>query len=318
MSTISNIIGTDKNVIGDDVADNVNLYYLELQAIRFLKSIAAQYQPLFLAYSGGKDSEVVLHLAQKAQIEFTPFFNMTTIDPPGTLKYIREKGNIMIIPPKRTFFQLIEHRGLPSTFQRFCCDKLKERYVAHYVITGVRRAESKRRADRYKEPSECHVYSTGQRGQNFMPILYWTDEDVEQYITREHIQCHPIYYDADGKFNVKQRLGCMACPLRYDRGRADFMKYPVLIRAWCRALAAYRNSRIKPTKSVTYFRDEYENFYHNIFHHSLSELEAKRNQPNGFDPRAELERLFKITLDPPKSKLVDIMARWETNQSQNR
>ena len=151
-----------------------------------------------------------------------------------------------------------------------------------------------------------------------MPLLYWTNEDIAAYIEREHIQCHPIYYEDNGSFNVNRRLGCMGCPLAYDHGKKDFMRFPILIRAWCRALAVYRNTRPHPTKSVLYFRDEYENFYHNLFHKSLRELDSKRNQPHGFDPRAELENIFHVKLDPPKSKLIDIVARWETNQNQAR
>lgn len=313
-----------KNVIGGlTPADNglteerkKELQQLEQKAIKFLQSVAETYKPLFLAYSGGKDSEVVLHLAQKAGIEFTPFFNNTTNDPPGTLRYIRSKPNIMIRQPRRAFFALIEHRGLPSTFQRFCCDKLKECYVADYIITGVRRSESKRRADRYKSPIDCHVYKNGRHGQNIMPLLYWSNDDVADYIRMEHITCHPMYYDESGQFHPERRLGCMACPLAYDRGLKTFKQYPRLVKAWCRALAVYRNTRPKLTKSVEYFRDEYENFYHNLHHHTLAELEEKRKQP-GFNPRRELEREFCISLPKAKSPLDAIKEKF-IQQAQDR
>lgn len=316
----SNVIDNNqvigKNIIGTlTLADNglsaervEQLRQLEQQAIRLLQTVAKNLPNLHLAYSGGKDSEVVMHLAEKAQIPFTPFYNNTTIDPPGTLKYIKSKPKVIIRQPRRNFFTLIEHRGLPSTFQRFCCDKLKEQYVAQNIITGVRRSESKRRTDRYTSPVDCHVYKNGKHGQNIMPILYWTLEDVADYITLEKLQCHPIYYDNNGKFQPKRRLGCMACPLAYDHGYKTFKQYPRLVKAWCRALAVYRNTRPEITKSIAYFQDEYENFYHNLFHHNLEELQQKRSIP-GWNPRQELEREFCIKLPIPKAPLDAIIER---------
>lgn len=305
--TNCNIIGK-KNVIGGCAADNESIEIKERKSIDFLRSIA-RYQPLFLAYSGGKDSEVLLHLAKKAGIEYTPFYNSTTIDRPGTISWVKRHEDVMILQPKQSFFNIIEHRGLPSTFQRFCCAKLKERFVATHVMTGVRRAESKKRTDRYQEPEMCRVYKTGQKGQIYMPILYWTNEDLITYIQQENIQCHPYYYEPDGTFHPERRLGCLGCPLAYDHGRKDFLRYPVLVRAWCRSLAIYRNTRPELNKSLQYFNDEYENFYHNLFHHSLKELQLKREQPNGFNPRQELQDYFKVSLPPPQSKLEDIKAR---------
>lgn len=308
---------SEKNVIGGvTAADNgEELKKKEEQAIKFLQSIAKQHQPLFLAYSGGKDSEVVLYLARKAQIEFTPFYTGTGNDQPGTIKWIESKPDIMIMRPARPFFEIIEHRGLPSYFQRFCCETLKERYIAKYVITGVRRDESWKRSRRYTEPEMCRAYKGGQKGVVFMPILYWSDTDVKEYIEKENITCHPIYYDIDGQFHVERRLGCLACPLRYDKGIGDFKRYPRLVRAWCRALAVYRNTRPQLTKSVAYFRDEYEHFYHNLFHHSLRELESKRSQPQGFDPRRELMEYFNVELPPAQSDLESVTQRIKQAQS---
>lgn len=306
------IIG--QNIIGGDAADNGELIKKEQQAIKFLQTIAKAHQPLFLAYSGGKDSEVLLHIARKSGIEFTPVYKSTSIDKPGTIKWVESKPDVMIMRPQQTFFELIEHRGLPSNFQRFCCDKLKERFLARFIITGVRRSESWKRSQRYKEPEQCHIYHNGQRGIDFMPILFWTDKDIQQYIEKEKIKCHPIYYDEQGKFHVERRLGCIACPLRYDRGLAEFKQYPRLVRAWCRALAVYRNTRPRLTKTISYFNDEYENFYHNLFHKNLEQLEQKRSQQGGFDARKELMNIFNVDLPTAQSNLQEIKKRLSNQQ----
>lgn len=316
------IIG--KNIIGGSAADNgsvkddeEHIREIESKAIMFFQTIASQKSPLCLAYSGGKDSEVLLHIAQKSGIEFTAFYNKTTNDLPGTIKYIKSKPYVQIIPPKRSFFTLIEHRGMPSAWQRFCCSKLKERYIGPYVFTGVRAAESTKRKNRYKEPSMCMTYNGKKKGEVYMPLLYWSDKDIEAYIKLENIRCHPVYYDDDGHFNIKKRLGCMACPLRNDRGREHFLRYPKLVRAWCRALAIYRNTRPTITKSISHFIDEYENFYTNVMLHTFKELESKRNQKGGFDPRKELMEYFHVDLPPAQSSLKSIRERLAHQQKYN-
>ena len=47
-------------------------------------------KPLILAYSGGKDSDVMLDLALKANIEFEAIYSTTTVDAPQTMKHISE------------------------------------------------------------------------------------------------------------------------------------------------------------------------------------------------------------------------------------
>lgn len=42
---------------------------------------------LEVCYSGGKDSDVILHLAQRAGVKFDAIYKNTTIDPPGTIAH---------------------------------------------------------------------------------------------------------------------------------------------------------------------------------------------------------------------------------------
>lgn len=44
-----------------------------------------------LAFSGGKDSEVIYDLAQKSGVDFTPHFHFTTVDPPRTCTLCQRK-----------------------------------------------------------------------------------------------------------------------------------------------------------------------------------------------------------------------------------
>ena len=77
------------------------------QSIRLLQSVQKRYDgEIELAYSGGKDSDVILQLAKEAGIRYRAIYKNTTIDPPGTIAHVKEMG-VDIIRPKENFFQLI-------------------------------------------------------------------------------------------------------------------------------------------------------------------------------------------------------------------
>lgn len=128
------------------------------QSIHLLQSIQKRYEgEIEIAYSGGKDSDVILQLAKEAGIRFRAIHKCTTIDPPGTLAHVKEMG-VEIRRPKENFFQLVAKNGFPSRFYRFCCKFLKEYKIMDKAIIGVRKDESKARANRYNEPTMCRFY----------------------------------------------------------------------------------------------------------------------------------------------------------------
>ena len=161
-------------------------------AIKLLQSIP-QDGDIELSYSGGKDSDVILELAKMAGIPYRAIYKATTIDPPQTIAHARQMG-AEIIRPKETFFQLVSKRGFPSRFQRFCCSALKEYKICDRAIQGIRRSESRKRAENYKEPEICRVYSAKEKVKVYLPILEWSDQDVAEFIKERNIKCHPLYY----------------------------------------------------------------------------------------------------------------------------
>ena len=48
-------------------------------------------KPLLLTYSGGKDSAVLLDLAEKAGVPFEVLHNHTTVDAPETVYHVRKE-----------------------------------------------------------------------------------------------------------------------------------------------------------------------------------------------------------------------------------
>lgn len=161
-------------------------------AIKLLQSIP-QDGDIEVSYSGGKDSDVILELAKMAGIPYRAIYKNTTIDPVGTIAHAREMG-AEIINPKKIFFQLISEKGFPSRLSRWCCSVLKEYKVCDRAIQGIRRSESRKRAERYKEPEVCRVYSAKEKVKVYLPILEWTDEDVAEFIKERNIKCHSLYY----------------------------------------------------------------------------------------------------------------------------
>lgn len=206
------------------------------QAIRLLQAYN-RFTNLTLAYSGGKDSDVVLQLCRIAHVPVDIVHNCTTIDPPGTLSYCQSRGAI-INRPKQTFFQLIDKKGLPSMFRRFCCKELKEQYIAKHLVLGIRADESNKRKKRYKMPSSCFVYSSKLTTEQVLPIVFWNLVDELYFIEQEMLRLNPYYYQ-DGYLNLNRRVGCIGCPLQSDRGRADFIQYPKFLRQWCHHYANY-------------------------------------------------------------------------------
>lgn len=70
---------------------NIHLQKKVSQAVKLLQvCYKAAGEPLILAYSGGKDSDVILELAKMSGIEFKAEYHNTTIDSPGTIRHCEE------------------------------------------------------------------------------------------------------------------------------------------------------------------------------------------------------------------------------------
>lgn len=236
------------------------------QAVKLLQvCFKAADEPLEIAYSGGKDSDVILELAKMSGIEYRAIYKNTTIDPPGTLRHVKENG-VVVRRPNESFFSLMMKRGYPSRFRRFCCRVLKEYKILDNSVMGIRKCESVKRANMYTEPTACRIYGSKKNHVNAIyPILEWSDEDELEFIVERGIKLHPLYYREDGSIDLARRLGCMCCPLAYYKKRLqEFKKYPCMVKAYLRCGNEFLRSHPESKVAVQY-SDVYEYFVANAF-----------------------------------------------------
>ena len=129
----------------------------EKHAIEILKSFCPKEkgENYYLCYSGGKDSDCIRILAQLADVPHEIHYNLTTVDAPETMKYIKSIPNIIIDKAfftdgtRKTMWNLIPRKLLPPTrLMRYCCQHLKEHGgKGRLKVTGVRWDESNARAE---------------------------------------------------------------------------------------------------------------------------------------------------------------------------
>lgn len=252
---------------------------------------------IVLGYSGGKDSDVMLELTKMAKVPYRAIHFVTTVDPAGTIKHAQDNG-CEINRPKMSFLDIIKKKGFPSRMNRFCCQILKERYVANYIMLGIRSDESNKRKMRYKEPEQCRVYNKKERCRQYFPILDWTKENVLEFIQERGIKLHPLYYKEDGNIDVNKRLGCMCCPLASHKQRLqEFKNHPNMVKLYVRGGGYFLLA--KPHYKIhQYCKDPYELFCFDIFcdrnNLHFQEKFGKNLFDDGIDCKDFLEKYFNI------------------------
>lgn len=207
------------------------------RAIQLLQDLEPK-DGYYLAFSGGKDSVVIYALAEMAGVKYDAHYSLTTVDPPELVQFIRkEYPTVEVHRPSLSMWELIlKEKYPPLRTMRYCCRVLKEGGgQGRFLITGVRAAESARRAKR-KQVELCQKG----KGRRFVhPIFEWTDADVWGFIREHKIQYCQLYDEG------KKRLGCIGCPMSGPDGIIqDFERWPKYREAYLRTfgkLQAIRN-----------------------------------------------------------------------------
>jgi sulfate adenylyltransferase subunit 2 len=212
-----------------------HLQQLEAESIHIIREVAAEFQRPVMLYSIGKDSSVMLRLAQKAfypgKIPF-PLLHIDTTYKFGEMTkfrdwYAREIGADLLVWTNR---EAIAEGANPFKLgTQKCCALLKTKALLdalnHYgfdaAFGGARRDEEKSRAkeriysfrDRFgqwdpknQRPELWNIYNARvDKGESIrvFPLSNWTELDVWHYIHVENIPVVPLYFAAEREMVVR-------------------------------------------------------------------------------------------------------------------
>lgn len=235
-------------------------------AIERLKAFEPETEPYYLCYSGGKDSDVIRILANLAGVKHEIHHNLTSVDAPETIHYIKQIPDVIIDIPhdkngnRISMWSLILKNKIPPTMlMRYCCAELKEKGgKGRMKITGVRTAESVKRAKNSGLVKIIGKPKTVQKTAENLGAEYRinksgglimnmdNDENrrlVEHCYRTTNTMINPIidwtdsevweflnYYGckANPLYQCgKNRVGCIGCPMQSGKSRlAEFERYP--------------------------------------------------------------------------------------------
>ena len=172
---------------------------------------------LAVAFSSGKDSLVVLHLALNVNPEVTVMFNNTTVNFPESINFVKDLQqewgfDLHVTRHKTPFLKAVKEKGWASHEDRWCCRPYKDRPAFRFLeengfdaeITGTTRTESiyRRSLTPFRLPKKNHLQII-----RVNPIYDWNQWEVWRYIKENELPYNPLY---DMKY---RRIGCWCCPL---------------------------------------------------------------------------------------------------------
>lgn len=221
--------------------------------LRRAETLALRMSPdgYHLAFSGGKDSVALYHLAKMAGVKFKAHMQITTIDPPELMRFVRSQyPDVVLHRPEINIYKLIEKKKmLPIRTKRYCCAYLKEQAGGGTVtLLGIRAAESPRRAarnevqignhrfsgsfDQFNRNKERDFACVGGKDKIMLsPIYRWQDSDVWNFIRGNNLPYCRLYDEG------YQRIGCIFCPMSSVKNKArDRRRYPGVERAIKRSI----------------------------------------------------------------------------------
>lgn len=138
---------------------------------------------VYISFSGGKDSTVLLHLVRDLYPGIPAVFVNTGLEYPEIQRFVREFENVEILYPKMPFPEVISKYGYPFENQ--------------WVLHGCNAFDSKRPTSN--------------------PMAFWVENDVLEFVKAEGIKIAPVYGDivvqGDDGFEYDTMIGG-ACKYR--------------------------------------------------------------------------------------------------------
>jgi sulfate adenylyltransferase subunit 2 len=211
------------------MADSTTISHLdalEAESIHIMREVAAEFEHPVLLFSGGKDSAVMLKIAEKAFWPGRLPFPLMHVDTGHNFAEVidyrdrraAELGAEMIVASVEESIRqgrVTEDKGPKATRNRLQSVTLLDAIESHgfdSVFGGGRRDEDKARAKervysfrdefgqwdpKNQRPELWSLYNgRHKQGEHIrvFPISNWTEMDVWQYIERESVELPSIYY----------------------------------------------------------------------------------------------------------------------------
>jgi len=199
---------------------------LEAESIHVLREVAAEFERPVLLFSGGKDSVVMLALAERAFWPARMPFPVMHVDTGHNFAEVlefrdrraAELGARLIVASVQESIdsgRVAEETGRWASRNRLQTTTLLDAIEEHQfdaVFGGARRDEEKARAKermfsfrdefgqwdpKNQRPELWNLYNTRiRRGEHIrvFPLSNWTELDVWHYIAREQLEIPPIYF----------------------------------------------------------------------------------------------------------------------------
>jgi len=198
---------------------------LEAESIHIIREVAAEFERPVLLFSGGKDSLVMLALAERAfwpaRVPFPVMHVDTGHNFPEVIEYrdrrVAEAGVQLIVASVQESIdagRVVEETGRWASRNRLQTTTLLDAIAEHQfdaVFGGARRDEEKARAKervfsfrdefgqwdpKNQRPELWGIYNTRiRRGEHIrvFPLSNWTELDIWEYISRENLEIPSIY-----------------------------------------------------------------------------------------------------------------------------
>ncbi len=199
---------------------------LESEAVHIFREVAAELERPVLLFSGGKDSIVLLRLAEKAfrpgKFPFPIMHVDTGHNFPEAIEFrdrrVAEIGERLVVASVQESIdkgRVVDETGPRASRNRLQTTTLLDAIEEHAfdaAIGGARRDEERSRAKerifsfrddfgqwnpRAQRPELWNLYNARVRkGEHvrIFPISNWTELDVWQYVAREQLELPPIYF----------------------------------------------------------------------------------------------------------------------------
>jgi phosphoadenosine phosphosulfate reductase len=228
-----------KNPSRDELirANAPHMKQLVKDAVNTIRGIANQKEfrdsPVYVSFSGGKDSLTTLDLTRSAvKKPLKVFFANTGIEFPETVEFVRgfcKKNNIDLVEveAKEAFWENLPSFGPPAKDFRWCCKVCKLAPINSVIEECVREGrkcitiDGKRRYESFTRArialKEENPFIPGQV--SVFPIREWRAIEVWLYLYYRKLDYNPLY---DLGF---ERVGCWLCPAELS---AEYQRFSEL------------------------------------------------------------------------------------------